>query len=190
MDHRTALAELAAGNARYVADARQRSVGVDARRREELVSDQTPFAAVLGCADSRVVPEYVFDQSLGDLFVTRVAGNVAAMATVGSLEFAAAVLEVPVIVVLGHEGCGAVTAALDSDKPQGDLGVLIDQVEVGNTTLGAVSEQLSAAVEQNAKTQAARLVASSEVIGELCRAEMLRVVAAVYELESGRVRWV
>ncbi|MGI9428670.1 MAG: carbonic anhydrase, partial [Bythopirellula sp.] len=108
----SALSRLKAGNKRYVADKMKRDMQ-DPARRSDLTSGQSPFAIVLSCADSRVVPELIFDQGLGELFVVRVAGNVANTSSIASIEYAAANLGSKLIVVLGHESCGAVTAAME-----------------------------------------------------------------------------
>ncbi|MFT7484768.1 MAG: carbonic anhydrase, partial [Candidatus Paceibacteria bacterium] len=107
-----ALERLRVGNRRYVAGERMANPGSLADRRAELVAGQSPFAAIIGCADSRVPVEQVFDQGLGDLFVTRVAGNLAAGHQVGSIEFAVTQFEIPLVLVLGHSGCAAVRGAL------------------------------------------------------------------------------
>ena len=189
MDYQTALAELQEGNRRFVEGVAGRSGDTGKNARGGLVAGQSPMAALLSCADSRVVPEYVFDQGLGDLFVVRVAGNVASTAATGSLEFAATVLEVPLVVVLGHEDCGAVTLALEVGQPEGDLGTLIGEVQTGEHWPLGGSEALAAAVEHNAMAQANRLIERSAVIRHRCHRGDLLVVAAVYHLASGRVAW-
>ena len=115
-----ALERLKAGNARFVTDKAEKRVS-DAKMRAELAKGQHPFAIILACADSRVPPEFLFDQGLGDLFVVRVAGNVTGEEVLGSIEYAVAHLHVPLVVVLGHEKCGAVKAALDQVEPEGNL---------------------------------------------------------------------
>src|SRR5438105_3479472 len=116
-----ALDRLKDGNGRFAAD-KPAARKTDAKRRAELAAGQHPFAVVLTCADSRVAPELVFDAGLGELFVLRVAGNIADPAVVGSIEYAVEHLHTPLIVVLGHESCGAVAAALDGAKLPGDPG--------------------------------------------------------------------
>jgi len=130
-----ALTRLKEGNDRFAADKPART-DVGAKRRARLTQGQQPFAVVLSCADSRVPPEIVFDQGLGDLFVLRVAGNIADTAMIGSAEYAVQSLKTPLIVVLGHEDCGAVQAALNNKPLPGDLGWLIKQVHVSEKPAG------------------------------------------------------
>src|SRR5260370_868323 len=125
-----ALKRLKEGNSRFVADKlAERNLGKN--RRAELAKGQAPFAIILGCADSRVAPELLFDQGLGDLFVVRVAGNVTDPEILGSIEYALTELKAPLIVVLGHEECGAVKAALSEEQLSGNLAKLIARVHVG-----------------------------------------------------------
>jgi len=124
------LEQLKKGNERFVAD-RLAAKDLGADRRRELAKGQHPFAIVLTCADSRVAPEFIFNQGLGDLFVLRVAGNIADPFVLGSMEYAVEHLHVPLIVILGHTKCGAVDAALAENKPHGNLGKLIEQVYPG-----------------------------------------------------------
>src|SRR5439155_16101250 len=123
--------KLKEGNARFVSD-RLAARQIGEERRARLAKGQQPFAVVLSCADSRVVPELLFDQGLGDVFVVRVAGNIADKAMLGSIEYAVEHLHVPLVVVLGHESCGAVQAALDGKPLPGNLGWLVKQVYTGN----------------------------------------------------------
>jgi carbonic anhydrase len=151
-----ALARLLDGNERYAAG-RSAGPGRDERRRKEQAGGQTPFAVILGCADSRVPPEIVFDQGIGDVFVVRVAGNTAADdVTLGSIEFGASVLGCALVLVLGHERCGAVTAAINAvahgRRPEGYLAALVDPI------LPAVEgRDLEAAVKANVRRQVAAL---------------------------------
>ncbi len=119
-----ALRFLKEGNQRFAAD-RLAAKDVGAAKRKELVAGQRPFAILLSCADSRVPPEIVFDQGLGDLFVVRVAGNISEPFALGSIDYAVEYLHVPLIVVLGHEQCGAVASALGTRRPEGNLGKLV-----------------------------------------------------------------
>lgn len=200
-----ALDRLKKGNARYREQTIARGAEALATRRAELVAGQAPFAAVLGCADSRVPPEVVFDQSLGDLFVVRVAGNVAGPSQVGSIEYAVDPLGVGLIVVLGHTGCGAVKAALDSaneadDEPVGPsggscLGGLVRDVRAGIAPAIAASRDaseddlLGTAVEAGVRTSVERLRAGPESFGRRCVSGELDIVGAVYSLETGHVNW-
>jgi carbonic anhydrase len=158
-------------------------------RRRELVAGQHPFAAVLCCADSRVPPEHVFNQGLGDLFVVRVAGNVSEPFMLGSIDYAVEHLHVPLIVVLGHEKCGAVTAALGKDKPEGNLGKLIGQIHVGKHLPADKDAALAHAVESNARQQAKLLMERSEIVREHVKQQKLLVVTGIYDLATGKVRW-
>src|SRR5437773_310046 len=118
------------GNEKFVAD-KSAAQDLGAERRRELAKGQHPFAIVLTCADSRVAPEYIFNQGLGDIFVLRVAGNIADPFVLGSIEYAVEHLHSPLIVVLGHSKCGAVDAAMGESKPTGNLGKLISEVHIG-----------------------------------------------------------
>lgn len=180
--------QLKDGNERFAAD-RSEHKDVDSARRKELVAGQHPFAVVLTCADSRVPPEIIFDQGLGNLFVVRVAGNVAATSTLGSIDYAVEHLHVPLVVVLGHEKCGAVAAALGDHKPAGNLGKLIGKVHVGENLPAGKDEALNGAAENNARHQAKSLVEQSEIVREHVEQHKLRVVAGMYELDTGKVRW-
>src|SRR2546421_4904043 len=125
-----ALKLLKQGNERFT-QGKLAARDIGASRRAALAKGQHPFAVVLTCADSRVAPELVFDQGLGDIFVLRVAGNIADRSVIGSIEYAVEHLHTPLIVVLGHESCGAVQAALEGKSLPGDLGWLVQQVHVG-----------------------------------------------------------
>jgi carbonic anhydrase len=151
--------------------------------RADTEEQQEPFAAVLSCADSRVPAEIVFDQSIGHLFVVRVAGNIATSDTIASLEYAAAVLGIKTILVLGHSNCGAVKAAKAGSAVPGQISTLFPHIYPG--TVGAAD--LSAAVAKNAQMQAATLRTASTVIGEMVQSGKLSVEAAVYDLGTGKV---
>lgn len=183
-----ALCWLKDGNERFAAD-RLENKDVGAARRKELAAGQHPFAAVLSCADSRVPPEIVFNRGLGDLFVVRVAGNVSEPFALGSIDYAVEHLHVPLIVVLGHGRCGAVAAALGKNKPAGNLGRLIEEIDVGQHLSSDKDEALASAVENNVRRQAELLCEHSDVIREHIKQKKLRVVAGVYDLASGKVRW-
>ncbi|MBV8160509.1 MAG: carbonic anhydrase [Acidimicrobiia bacterium] len=177
-----ALARLVEGNARY-AEGRPEGRGRDEGRRKEQAARQTPFAVVLACADSRVPPEIVFDQGIGDLFVVRVAGNAAVDPTIlASIEFGVGVLGCPLVLVLGHEQCGAVKAALDAARdsapPPGRLGALTKPIEAA---VQAAGEVLDAAVTENVRRQ---VVALAEDF------QRTVVVGATYALHSGRIELV
>ena len=184
-----ALARLKEGNRRFVNGQSQHS-HESASLRHHLVSGQHPFAIVLGCSDSRVPVELIFDQGFGDLFVIRVAGNVIADDVLGSIEYARIHLNSQLLIILGHEGCGAVTAALEARKhasldPHGIQTIvkLIDPA-IGNIDPGLpVSEQVHRAVESNVRWAQKELKNSPETLNL-----SLATVGAVYDLE-GTVRW-
>jgi len=188
------LRRLIDGNARFVSGkSAQRLPSHD--RLVDLAESQHPFATILGCSDSRVPPEMVFDQGLGDLFIVRVAGNVVGTEILGSLGYALEHLATPLFVVLGHEGCGAVRAALDARrgdvKDGGPLSALLDAIlpalegiDPGESLEG----QLHRAVEANVRCAVRQLAARPA--GRAAVAEgRIQVVGAVYELSTGRVRF-
>jgi carbonic anhydrase len=180
-----ALDLLLAGNARYVEG--QAADHDLVARREQVAGEQHPFAVVLSCSDSRVPSELVFDQSLGDLFVCRVAGNVLDPMVVGSIEYAVAQFSPLLVVVMGHERCGAVTAAVElanvGESPTGNIHAVVD-------ALAAVLERgmsVDEAVYANARAGARALPERSAIVRRAVESSALRVVAAVYSLDSGRV---
>jgi carbonic anhydrase len=183
-----ALQLLKEGNDRYAAD-RSEHKDVSQKRRLELVKGQHPFAVVLTCADSRVPPELVFDRGLGDLFVLRVAGNIADPFVLGSIEYAVEHLHVPLVVVLGHEHCGAVAAALSPKKPGGHLGTLISSVFVGKELPKTTEEMQTAAVRSNVLHQAWAITGRSKVLKKAAEEKHVRIEAGVYHLDSGKVEW-
>jgi carbonic anhydrase len=182
-----AWARLKKGNEKFIAGSK--SADASAERRQEVAKGQHPFAIVLTCADSRVTPEYIFDQGLGDIFVLRVAGNVADPFELGSMEYAVEHLQVPLIVILGHTKCGAVDAALGKDKPAGNLGKLIAEVHVGKDLPSEKPAALDAAIANNVRHQAETLTKRSDVIKEFVEHKKVRIVTGVYSLESGKVTW-
>jgi carbonic anhydrase len=190
-DSTSALRALLEGNARYV-EAKLTHPDQTAARRAELVGEQHPFAVIFGCSDSRVPAEIVFDQGLGDLFVVRVAGPVLDDAVLGSLEFAALELRVPLILVLGHERCGAVTAALDVlDKgttPPGHISHLVDAISPAvKRVRGRPGDVLDNAVRANIELVVEKLRTSRQVLANQVSSGKLRIVGARYDLDRGRV---
>jgi carbonic anhydrase len=183
------LRELQDGNDHHVAK-RYQHPHQSASRQRELIADQHPHAAVLSCADSRVAPEIIFDQGLGDLFDVRVAGNVAGDAELASIEYAVEHLHTPVLVVLGHQKCGAVTAAAEPGEPEGHLPSLIAMirpaVEQARREPGNVIDN---AVRINVENVVALIKASKPVLAGCVARGELQVVGAVYALDTGRVRW-
>ncbi len=183
-----ALQLLKKGNDRYATD-RLAQQDAGRQRRLELVQGQHPFAVVVACADSRVPPELIFNQGLGDIFVLRVAGNIADPFVLGSIEYAVEHLHTPLVVVLGHDHCGAVSAALNPKKPGGNLGMLIRHVFVGKHLPKATEAMHLAAVKNNVLHQAAAITEHSDVLRKAAEEKQFRIEAAVYHLDSGKVEW-
>jgi carbonic anhydrase len=193
-----ALALLRDGNGRFVADVRSRDTLPSRARRIELAAGQAPFAAILGCSDSRVPVEIVFDQGLGDLFVIRVAGNIVAPSQIGSVEFAAEQFGTRLVVVLGHSRCGAVEATLEQlqrpkENQSRNLHSIVDLVRPSVEDLLATDLKhdraalLRRAVRANITASVKHLRHGSEIIEQLVRNDGLRVVGAEYSLETGVV---
>jgi carbonic anhydrase len=179
-----ALHALLAGNQRMVAN-QPISIEYDLTvLREHTVDKQEPFAGVLACADSRVPVELVFDQTIGHLFVTRVAGNMVTPEVIASLEYGVAVLGIKALLVLGHSGCGAVKAAMKADAAPGQISVLYQHLQPGVARSGG---NIDKAIEANARIQAELLRTSSPVIRDAIKAGELKVEAAVYDLATGKV---
>jgi carbonic anhydrase len=180
--------DLMTGNKRFVAG-KQHGYNVVALR-HKLTSGQQPNVIILSCSDSRVSPELVFDQSLGDLFVVRTAGNVADPVALGSIEYAIDHIHSPLLVVLGHQQCGAVAAACSGDKmPTTNLEAIVDKISPAVTKAkGAKPDDLiEAVVKENVHQSANDLVANSSIVREAVRAGKLTIVEAEYRLESGEV---
>jgi carbonic anhydrase len=185
----SALAELKAGNDHHVRHQYQHP-HENAARQRELSSGQHPHAEILSCADSRVPPEIIFDQGLGDLFVVRVAGNVATDAEVGSLEYGAEHLHIPLLVVLGHERCGAVTAAVEGGPPEGHIAVLVNLIKPAvEKSRGLTGDPVANAVRTNVELVVKQLRSSDPILAELVAHGKLRIVGAVYSLDTGKVNW-
>ena len=144
---------------------------------------------VLACADSRIAPELIFNQGLGDIFVLRVAGNIADPFVLGSAEYAVEHLHTPLLVVLGHEKCGAVAAALDPEKPGGNLGKVISDVYAGKQLPEETGAALSAAVRNNVLRQVEMTTIRSEVLKKAVEEKRLKIVGGVYHLDDGKVEW-
>lgn len=178
-----ALALLYEGNARF-AEGKPQAPNRDLGRLRAVAPGQKPFAAFLGCADSRVPVEIIFDQGFGDLFVTRIAGNVTTPECTGSLEFAAVVLGVKVLYVLGHTGCGAVSAAVQGDPVPGQISVLFQHLR---PAVKAADGDVEAATVANVKAQAETLSAASPELARLIQDGNLIVAGGVYDLATGRV---
>ncbi len=155
----------------------------------ETSATQFPYAAILGCSDSRVPTEVVFDQGVGDLFVVRVAGNVASGATIGSLEFSTAVLGSQLILVLGHESCGAVQAAIANEPLVGRLGVFVEEIKPAVEEVRSDSGDFEEnAIIANVKFQIEELKQESTILNGLVEEGKLKIVGGFYDLDSGKVR--
>ena len=179
-----AVQELLDGNKRYVGQHPSSSSQDFANLRRSTAAKQQPFAAVLSCADSRVPVELVFDQSIGQLFVTRVAGNVASPDIIASLEYGAAVLGTRAIMVLGHSACGAVKATMDGKAVPGQISALFAAIR---PAVEAGGGDLAAAIKANAKIQANLLATASPVLAGAIKDGKLQIVAGYYDLDSGVV---
>ncbi len=195
-----ALGRLRDGNRRFVDDQATAGVTLNASERAALIARQDPFAIVLGCSDSRVPAELVFDQGFGDLFVIRVAGNIVAPSQVGSVEFAAARFGTRLVVVMGHSQCGAVSATVEellggSTTRSQNLRSIVDRVRPSVQPLMSGRNRddfdtlVSEAVRANVRASANHLRHGSELLEQLIRKEGLMVVGAEYSLESGRVEF-
>ncbi len=191
-----ALQSLKEGNQRFLSDQTSTSATIGAEELAAVAEGQTPFAIILGCSDSRVPAELIFDQGLGDLFVVRVAGNVAMPSQIASIEFAAAQFGTRLVVVLGHSECGAIKASLSNIREPGDpgsphLAELVERIKPaleklvednpGNTDL------VAEAVTCNVHAAVAQLTSESEILADLAKTDGLMVVGAEYSLQTGAV---
>ena len=195
-----ALDRLKQGNERFVTGKGVREIGVDHAQRMAQVVDQNPFAIVLGCSDSRVPAELVFDQGVGDLFVIRVAGNIVKPSQIGSVEFAAEKSGTKLVVVLGHSHCGAILATLEeleqpSESRSPNLRGIVDAIRPSVENLFQASQGdhredlVQAAVRANIHTSVDQLRHGSEILENLIRDERLQIVGAEYSLETGVVEF-
>jgi carbonic anhydrase len=179
------IGKLKEGNEKFVKDDLSHK-NEDLARRKDLVSGQDPFAIILSCADSRVVPELAFNTGLGELFVARVAGNVANTSTIASIEYSVHVLKTKVIVVMGHESCGAVGAAMKG----GDLGYNLNMLLAHVTPALVAAEEganVNDVVKINARLTAKELENRSDILANAVKAGDLKIVPAYYNFASGRV---
>lgn len=189
-----ALERLIAGNERFV-QGKARFPTVQKEILAELASGQSPYATILGCSDSRVPPELIFDAGFGELFIIRVAGNVVSPEVMGTLQYAGVHLRTPLFVVLGHEGCGAVQAALAVKQHEAQaptrIAILLEDILPGlsDVTDGlALADQLRSAVEANVRWSMRQILETPEAKARAAEGVM-KLVGAVYELETGRVRF-
>lgn len=184
-----ALQQLQEGNLRYVkGDLKHPHTNVE--RRHELTGGQHPFAVILSCADSRVVPELLFDQGLGDLFVIRVAGNIAKDKVIGSIEYAVKFLNSKLIVVMGHENCGAVSASLSDADPGGHIGAIIEKIKPAvYMSKRMPGDHLTNAIKINAQLVSEELKESKPILQDAVRSSGVKVVSAYYNLSKGEVEF-
>ena len=179
-----ALGRLIAGNKRFTSGKMTAHENDLAILKQNTVDKQEPFAAVLSCADSRVPVELIFDETIGHIFVTRVAGNFITSEIVASLEYGAVVLGTKVLLVMGHAGCGAVKATIQGKEVPGQISALFPHIQPAVDQAGG---NLEAATKANARIQAALLHESSTVMSALVKEGKLKVAAAYYDLASGSV---
>jgi carbonic anhydrase len=195
-----ALARLKEGNRRFVSDLRGKEVVTDQSRRNELVASQEPFAIILGCSDSRVPAEIVFDQGLGDLFVIRVAGNIVAPSQIGSIEFAADRFGTRLVVVLGHSSCGAVLATVEElERPDEtrspNLRSIVDRIRPSVETLIETELRhdhtalVKHAIRANIRASVNQLRHGSPILEKLIQDDELMIVGAEYSLDTGAVEF-
>ena len=191
-----ALNRLLDGNKRYVESKMNACGETTAAAREKLAKGQKPYAIILSCSDSRVPPEIIFDKSLGEIFVVRVAGNVPDPIVLGSIEYAAEHLGSPLVMVLGHERCGAVKATVDANgKAEGNIGAIVKTIAPAlkkvksdkNCDLKDKEKLVECVVDENAKMVAQNLTKQSKIIRELVKEGKVKIVAAKYDLDDGKV---
>jgi carbonic anhydrase len=183
------LNELKAGNDHHVSK-RYQHPHQSAARQRELVATQHPHATILSCADSRVAPEIILDQGLGDLFDVRVAGNIAGDAELASIEYAAAHLHTPLLVVMGHQKCGAVTAAAEGGEQEGHIPSLLALIQPAlDRAKGQPGDLIDNAVRINVENVVRQVRGSTPVLAPLVERGALMVVGAVYSLDTGKVAW-
>ncbi len=181
-----ALTLLLEGNQRFV-EARLVHPNQTAARRVEVAKGQHPFAAVLACSDSRTPPEIIFDRGLGDLFVVRVAGNVADQVVIESLDYSVKHLGVRVVMILGHRRCGAVTAAVEGHEEEGDVGPMLRELRPAvEASKGMAGDPVENAVRENVKLVMKNLAASEE-LSAMVKSGELKIVGGIYDLDTGKI---
>ncbi|MBD2664644.1 carbonic anhydrase [Richelia sinica FACHB-800] len=181
-----ALRRLLSGNQRFITQKRKYPHQSQARL-QSVAKGQTPFASILGCADSRVPAEIIFDQGIGDLFVVRVAGNVASDMAIGNLEYSTLVLGSQLIVVLGHERCGAVAEAVKNEPLPGKIGLIVDGIKPALFNIKVPGNDNQNAIIANIKYQVEKLQ-QSPTLAKLIQEHKLKIVGAFYDLDTGKVQ--
>ena len=187
MDANEALNKLKEGNNRYVNGNPTTSAQAN-EQRAALTKGQSPFAIILSCADSRVVPELAFDTGLGEIFIIRVAGNVANTSSIASIEYAVAHLGTKLVVAMGHQSCGAVGAAVAGGDAGPNLNKLLSYIQPSVTKLGDDGD-LDAIIKDNANNSVATLMSSSQIISDAVAKDGVEIVSAYYSLETGVVEF-
>jgi carbonic anhydrase len=190
MTAKEALKTLKKGNKRYISG-KLKHPHTDNSWRESLKGSQQPFAVVLSCADSRVVPELIFDQGLGDLFVIRVAGNIAKDKVLGSIEYAIKFLGSKLVIVLGHESCGAVGASLGDEDPGGHIGAIIEKIKPAVYMAKRMKgDHLTNSIQVNAQLVSEEIRDSDPIIKNSVKSDGVEVLPAYYELSTGKVKFI
>ena len=181
-----ALQKLMAGNQRFIYE-RSKSPNQTLSRLDEVVREQKPFATILGCSDSRVPIEVIFDQGLGDLFVIRVAGNIVTSTELASVEYGASVLKTRILFVLGHKNCGAVSATLKGGNLLGQMNMLIDSIQPAvDRSTQQPGDRLENAIRENVFWQMERLRESS-IVCDLLQQQQIKIIGGYFDLETGKV---
>jgi carbonic anhydrase len=183
------LQKLMDGNARFVSGDVEHP-NQSAERRDEVIAGQHPFAIVVGCSDSRVPPEIIFDQGIGDIFIIRTAGQVLDDAALGSIEYGAEHLGVPLVVVLGHDSCGAVEATVEGGEAPGHIANLVEAIQPAvdeARNVASEDELLNASIDINIENIVDQLETSEPILSELVEKGELTIVGARYHLDSGEV---
>lgn len=187
MTKKEIIERLKTGNQQFVKDNLTQE-NTDKSTREDLIGGQDPFAIVLSCADSRVIPELIFNTGLGEIFVVRVAGNIANTSTIASMEFSVANLNTEVLVVLAHQNCGAVTAAIKGGDNGYNLNHLLSYLQPAILTSGE-NASVDEVARKNAELTAQELVNRSPIIAEAVNSRKLVIIPAYYHLDSGKVEF-
>jgi carbonic anhydrase len=182
-----ALQKLIEGNKRF-SSSKQSHPNQSRERRQELVKGQKPFAIIVGCSDSRIPPEIIFDQGLGDLFVIRVAGNIVDVVALGSIEYAVDHLGASLIVVLGHSKCGAVTATVQGGPVHGHVETIVQAIKPAiDTAKNLPGDLTDNTIKANARLVAGQIQSSQPILSEMVQLDKIAVVSAYYDIESGEV---